>query len=98
MDKIIVALLANPAVQRLMLAMAVKIGEQVATKLTALLPLIVAAAVDALVKRVPVIGDAELPTVEELVTDVRETVNQIPDIDIPVLSDLFDLTEFLKGK
>ncbi|AVO21633.1 hypothetical protein I5I01_gp27 [Mycobacterium phage MooMoo] len=64
-------------------------------RIKALLPILAAAAAKALADQledVPVVG-----TVLDIAEKVREDVNQIPDIDIPVLSEVFDLTEFLKG-
>lgn len=74
------------------------VAPYVARQLSALLPVIVAAAVDALAKRVEGVADSLLTPVPELAEEVREAVNQIPDIDIPVLSDIFDLSEWLKKK
>ncbi|AAN07952.1 hypothetical protein AVANI_34 [Mycobacterium phage Avani] len=72
----------------------------VETRVKALLPLIAAAAAKALadeiaqrIPNVPVVGD-----VLEVAEKVRTDLNNIPDIDIPGLSDIFDLTEWLKGR
>jgi hypothetical protein len=62
-------------------------------QLSALLPVIVAAATKAITDQLRLKVDQGLP---ELVENIRTHVNQIPDIDIPVLSDVFDLTEWLK--
>lgn len=45
------------------------------------------------------IPGVEVPplNVQDLADLARGDLNKIPDIDIPVLSDVFDLTEFLKG-
>ncbi|WP_229482117.1 hypothetical protein [Mycolicibacterium mageritense] len=70
--------------------------DAVEKRLMALLPIIVAAAVKAVAdqvrKDVPVVGN-----VLDIAEQVRVDVNRIPDIDIPGLSDRFDLTEWLKG-
>lgn len=73
------------------------VAPYVAKQLSALVPVIVAAAIDTLIKRVPLIG-GDLPNLGDLAEDVRKTVNLIPDIDIPVLSDIFDLSEWLKSR
>ncbi|AWH14430.1 hypothetical protein HWB60_gp029 [Mycobacterium phage TChen] len=69
-------------------------------KLLAMLPLLAAAAAKAIVDEiaehipaVPMVGD-----VMDIADKVRKDLNDIPDIDIPILSDIFDLTEFLKGR
>lgn len=72
------------------------IAPVVAKQLSALLPVIVAAVVDALLKKLPTPEDFVPPPITDLVEDVRHTVNQLPDIDIPVLSDIFDLSEWIK--
>lgn len=68
------------------------------SRVKALLPLIAAAAAKALadqlaehIPSIPVVGD-----VLDIAEKVRADVNLIPDIDIPGLSDVFDLTEWLK--
>lgn len=86
-------------------AIAVKIAEKlipiVAEKLMALLPLIAAAVAkavaDQVLSRIPDI-DLDLPGLPELADTVRNDLNRLPDVDIPVLSDIFDLTEWLKNR
>jgi hypothetical protein len=102
MDKIIGALLTSAPVQKLMLEMTKIVSE----KLTALLPVIIGAATKAfgdviakaLKDAIPHIEIPAIPAVPDIIEAVREDINKIPDIDIPVLSDIFDLTEWLKGK
>lgn len=64
-------------------------------RVTALIPLVAAAAVKAMADQirtdVPLVGN-----VLDIAEKVRADVNLIPDIDIPGLSDVFDLTEWLK--
>ena len=67
-------------------------------KLSALLPLIVAAATKAVADEVfaklPHLDVADLPSLPDLTETVREAVNQIPEINIPGLG---DLSEWMKG-
>lgn len=102
MEKLLIAVLSNPKVQKLLIEMAVRIAPIVAEKLSALLPVVVAAAMKAFGEGVlsvlPGVALSELPALPELAETVRRSVNQIPDIDIPVVSDIFDLTEWLKSK
>lgn len=71
-------------------------------KIPALLPLVAAAvakaAVEQVIEHIP--GINLLPgglDVQSIAETVRTDLNKIPDIDIPVLSDIFDLTDFLKN-
>ncbi|AAN02004.1 hypothetical protein SEA_NIEBRUSAYLOR_68 [Mycobacterium phage NiebruSaylor] len=90
----------NEAVRKLALEVAQRIGTVVADRLTALLPVIVTATVkaieDSLRSALP--GKLDLPDTATLVEQVRGLVNQLPDVDVPVVSDIFDLTEWLKGR
>ncbi|AVP42724.1 hypothetical protein SEA_SCHOOLBUS_69 [Mycobacterium phage SchoolBus] len=86
----------NEAVRKLALEVAQRIGTVVADRLTALLPVIVTATVKAIEDSLP--GKLDLPDTATLVEQVRGLVNQLPDVDVPVVSDIFDLTEWLKGR
>ena len=69
--------------------------DAVEARVKALLPLLAAAAAKALAEQldnIPIVGD-----VLDIAEKVRADVNKIPDIDIPGLSEHFDLTEWLKG-
>lgn len=82
-------------------ALAPIVAPIIAEKLMAVLPLIAAAVAKAVVDEIakhvpdiPVLGD--LMGVAE---KVRENINvSVPDIDIPILSDIFDLTEWFNKK
>jgi hypothetical protein len=67
-------------------------------KVSALLPLVAAAAAravaDQLKVHLPDLG--QLPQLPDLAEKVRQQINLIPDVDVPVLSALFDLSEWLK--
>jgi hypothetical protein len=64
----------------------------IAERLLTLLPIVVASATKAVFDRIP---QLELHDIDlsDLINIVRDDMNQIPDIDIPILSDRFDLTE-----
>ena len=66
----------------------------------ALIPLAVGSAlksgIEQTLGRIPGVQVPEL-NAEELAEFARGDLNKIPDIDIPVLSDIFDLTDFVKG-
>lgn len=75
-----------------------KLMEAGLARVQAMLPLLAAAAAKALVDQlaehlddIPVVGD-----VTKIAEEVRDQLNNIPDIDIPILSDVFDLTEWIK--
>lgn len=65
-------------------------------ELSALFPVIAAAVAKAIAEQLK----SQLPdlhvSLPDLAETVRNEVNKIPDIDIPILSDIFDLTEFIK--
>jgi hypothetical protein len=79
-----------------------KVLPAVMEKLSALLPIIVAAATKTVTEQVlthlPDVDLPNLPSVPDLAEKVRQTVNQIPEIDIPILSDVFDLSEWIKNR
>jgi hypothetical protein len=90
--------------QKLFMDMAVKmapvIAEIVAKQVVALMPVIVAAASKAIgdqLKSALPVGFG-LPDVPDIAETVRQQVNKIPGLDIPVLSDLFDLSEMFGMK
>ena len=86
--------------EKILVAIAVKLAPLIAEKLMALLPVIAAAVAkavaDQVIARLPDVDLPGLPPLGEMAEQVRYTVNEIPDVDIPVLSDIFDLTEFFK--
>lgn len=74
--------------------------DAVEKRVQALLPLLAAAAAKALADQIarhlpelPIVGD-----VLEVAEQVRGSLNSIPDIDIPGLSEHFDLTEWLRTR
>lgn len=85
---------------KLLIKLASLIAPIIAQKLMAVLPVIAAAiakaVMDQVISRIPVLGDLPALDLPQVADQVRDTVNQLPDIDIPVLSDIFDLSEWLK--
>lgn len=87
---------------KFLLKLAAMLAPLIAEKIMAILPVIIAAAakvvVDQIFSRFPSLEDipgVDMPLVAE---QIRETVNQLPDIDIPIVSEVFDLSEWLKGR
>lgn len=76
------------------------IVDAVEKRVQALLPLLVASAVKAFAEHVERMIRENVPfagDVLEIAEKARTELNQIPDIDIPGLSEHFDLTEWLRG-
>ena len=76
------------------------IVDAVEKRVQALLPLLVAMAAKAFAEQIELMIRANVPfagDVMDIAERARTELNQIPDIDIPGLSEHFDLTEFLKG-
>lgn len=66
-------------------------------KLVAMFPLFAASVAKAVIDQIP--GVDLVRDVVDIAEGVRGDVNvAIPDFDIPVLSDVFDLSEFLRGR
>jgi len=70
----------------------------VVPKLVALFPLFAASIAEKVIDQIP--GVNLVKSAVDMAEEVRDQVNvAVPDFDIPILSDIFDLTEFLnKGK
>jgi hypothetical protein len=85
--------------EKFVMILAAKIAPIIVEKLLALLPVIAAAVAkavtDEFVKHLPALDIPGIPDIATLADQVRENINvSIHDIDIPILSDIFDLTEF----
>lgn len=72
--------------------------DAVEKRVQALLPLLVAAAVKAFAEHAERMIRDNVPFAGDVLAEkARTELNQIPDIDIPGLSEHFDLTEWLRG-
>jgi hypothetical protein len=88
--------------EKFLISLAEKMAPIIAEKLLALLPVIAAAVAkavaDEIVKHLP-LDIPGIPDLAALADQVRDNINgSIHDIDIPILSDIFDLTDFFRGK
>ncbi|QFP94191.1 hypothetical protein SEA_CLARKSON_53 [Mycobacterium phage Clarkson] len=71
--------------------------DEMSGRALALIPLAGATVVKQALEAVPGLKLPEDFNAADLAEVARGDLNKIPDIDIPLLSDIFDLTEFLKG-
>jgi hypothetical protein len=76
-----------------------KLGPLIVKQVTALLPVIAAAVAKTISDQLKLhIPELHLPAIPDLAEDVRKQLNNIPDVDIGPLSEIFDVSEWLKGK
>jgi len=94
-------------IEKLLIKLAVALAPVLAPllleKLVAIVPVLVAAATKSLGEEFRdvinrAIPDVKMPDLGSIDDVAGKIVRQIPDIDIPGISDKFDLTEWLKGR
>jgi hypothetical protein len=92
----------DEAVEKLVPLLVKQLSPILAKSLLALMPVIAAAVAKAITEQlkavVPGLSGAGALSLPDLAEKIRNEVNRIPDIDIPVISDIFDLSEFLKDR